>query len=114
MTGGLAVILGPVGNNFGAGMTGGMAFVLDEKGKFPALANAGSIVWQRVATDHWRDELHAAVVRHVELTGSVYARRLLDRWEDTLADIWQVCPRDMLDKLEHPLVPDAVPAEAAE
>ncbi|MAO95162.1 MAG: glutamate synthase large subunit [Citromicrobium sp.] len=114
MTGGMAVILGPVGGNFGAGMTGGMAFVFDERGRFPQMANAGSILWQRLASDHWRGELRSAVERHVEMTGSAHARCLLDKWEDVLANFWQVCPRDMLDKLEHPLVDENVPAEAAE
>ncbi|NCP19017.1 MAG: glutamate synthase large subunit [Erythrobacter sp.] len=103
MTGGLAVILGPVGSNFGAGMTGGMAFVLDPGGKFPGRANPGSIMWQRLASDHWREHLRAAVERHVDLTGSDYARALLDKWDDTLESVWQVCPKDMIDKLDHPL-----------
>ena len=103
MSGGLAVILGPVGSNFGAGMTGGMAFVLDPGGKFPGRANPGSIMWQRLASDHWREHLRAAVERHVDLTGSDYARALLDKWDDTLESVWQVCPKDMIDKLDHPL-----------
>ena len=114
MTGGMAVILGPVGSNFGAGMTGGMAFVLDVEGTFEAMANPGSILWQRVASEYWHDQLRTAVERHAQLTGSAYAKVLLDRWEETLSHIWQVCPKDMIGKLAHPLTADAVPAEAAE
>ncbi len=50
MTGGMAVILGPVGDNFGAGMTGGMAFVYDADGLFEHHVNSDSIVWQRIAS----------------------------------------------------------------
>ncbi|WP_370177777.1 glutamate synthase large subunit [Alteriqipengyuania sp.] len=114
MTGGMAVILGPVGSNFGAGMTGGMAFVFDAEGNFPAMANAGSILWQRVASDHWRERLRQQVERHAQLTDSAFARGLLDRWEESLGRFWQVCPKDMLDKLEHPLTQEPMPAEAAE
>ncbi|MEL7721531.1 glutamate synthase large subunit [Citromicrobium bathyomarinum] len=114
MTGGSAVFLGPVGANFGAGMTGGMAFVLDENGMFPKLANPGSILWQRIASEHWRTHLRDLVERHVELTGSAYARGLLDRWENTLASVWQVCPKDMIGKLSHPLTDSIETVEAAE
>ena len=48
MTGGTAIILGEVGDNFGAGMTGGMAFVYDEKNTFENFANPASIIWQEV------------------------------------------------------------------
>ena len=114
MTGGSAVFLGPVGANFGAGMTGGMAFVLDENGMFPKLANPGSILWQRIASEHWRTHLRDLIERHVELTGSAYARGLLDRWENTLASVWQVCPKDMIGKLSHPLTDSIETVEAAE
>ena len=54
MTGGTAIILGQVGDNFGAGMTGGMAFVFDEKNNFENYANPNSIIWQSVETDYWQ------------------------------------------------------------
>src|SRR5258708_4992008 len=53
MTGGTAVILGPVGDNFGAGMSGGMAFIYDPAGEFPSRVNPDTVIWQRVATPHW-------------------------------------------------------------
>ncbi len=53
MTGGIAIILGRVGANFGAGMTGGMAFVYDESRTFASRANPESIIWQRLASEHW-------------------------------------------------------------
>src|SRR5665213_1564343 len=53
MTGGTAVVLGEVGDNFGAGMTGGMAFVLDLEDQFEAAVNPESVIVQRVASPHW-------------------------------------------------------------
>ena len=106
MTGGMAVILGRVGSNFGAGMTGGMAFVYDPEGRFERLANRGSILWQRLASDHWREELEVLVKRHVELTGSAHAKALLSEWSASLGDFWQVVPKDMVNKLEYPLSED--------
>jgi len=103
MTGGMAVILGRVGSNFGAGMTGGMAFVYDPEDRFERLANRGSILWQRLASDHWREELRALVKRHVELTGSAHAKALLSEWSASLGHFWQVVPKDMVNKLEFPL-----------
>ncbi|HEX9449185.1 MAG TPA: glutamate synthase large subunit, partial [Dongiaceae bacterium] len=57
MTGGMAVILGAVGENFGAGMSGGMAFIYDEEGLFPERANTDSIIWQRLESDYWETRL---------------------------------------------------------
>ncbi len=114
MTGGTAVILGPVGSNFGAGMTGGMAFVFDPEDRFERMANPGSILWQRIATDYWHDHLRGLIERHVDLTGSDFARTLLRDWESTLAKVWQVCPKDMLDKLDHPINGESLSVEAAE
>ena len=57
MTGGTAVILGPVGENFGAGMTGGMAFLYDPLQRFETMANPETIIWRPVVTEHWSHAL---------------------------------------------------------
>ncbi|MEK9661486.1 MAG: glutamate synthase large subunit, partial [Alphaproteobacteria bacterium] len=103
MTGGTAVILGEVGENFGAGMTGGMAFVYDRRDRFAERLNPDSIVWQRVEAAHWDEYLRDLISEHVSETSSSYAARLLDNWDRELGHFWQVVPKDMLDKLEHPL-----------
>ena len=72
MTGGLAVILGKVGSNFGAGMTGGMAFVLDAGGDFAVMANPDSIVWQRLESAYWEDQLKALIIEHARTTDSAW------------------------------------------
>src|SRR3546814_7774564 len=75
MTGGTGVILGPVGSNFGAGMTGGMAFVLDEDASFERRANGESIVWQRLDSAHWEATLKALIADHAQATGSKWSER---------------------------------------
>jgi glutamate synthase (NADPH) large chain len=113
MTGGTAVILGPVGDNFGAGMTGGMAFVYDSDARFADRANAGDILWQRVASGHWERELRDLVAEHQRETRSRFAEKLLADWEIEVKRFWQIVPREMLARLPHPLVarPEALAGE---
>jgi glutamate synthase (NADPH/NADH) large chain len=113
MTGGTAVILGRVGDNFGAGMSGGMAYVYDEAGDFPLCVNPGSVVWQRLESRHWEEQLRDLIEEHAEETQSRFARRLLNDWMLERGKFWQVAPTEMLDKLSNPLsdARAAVPAE---
>ncbi len=103
MTGGTVVILGPVGDNFGAGFTGGMAFVYDLKAEFAHRVNPDTLGWQRVANAHWEEVLRNLVERHVAETSSRYARQLLHDWDRTLPQFWQVVPRDYEQYLAVPL-----------
>ena len=103
MTGGVSVVLGQVGANFAAGMTGGMAFVHDPTNDFQHRVNPESVVWQRVGTAYWDEVLKALVARHASHTGSAHADRLLNDWSETLSCIWQIVPKEMIDKLEHPV-----------
>ena len=57
MTGGNVVILGKVGDNFGAGMTGGMAFIYDPNKEFENYVNSNSVVWQSIENDYWKSYL---------------------------------------------------------
>jgi glutamate synthase (NADPH/NADH) large chain len=113
MTGGVAVILGEIGANFGAGMTGGMAYVYDPEGKGQTLMNMESLVTCPVSTAHWEAELKGLIERHVEETMSRKGQDILQHWDIELAHFVQVCPKEMLDKISHPLgIEDkAVPAE---
>jgi glutamate synthase (NADPH) large chain len=113
MTGGVAVVLGAVGANFGAGMTGGMAFVYDPDGQFARRANPESIVWQRLDSLHWASVLQNLVRDHVAATDSKWARGLLEDWDRVAGDFWQVVPKEMLERLPHPLS-DEVAMVAAE
>jgi len=107
------VLLGKVGQNFGAGMTGGMAFVYDPDGEFTARANPESIVWQRLASAHWEGVLKALIERHAGATDSKWSKGLLADWDRVAGDFWQVIPKEMLSRQTHPL-DDSVEAVAAE
>jgi glutamate synthase (NADPH/NADH) large chain len=112
MTGGVAVILGPVGDNFAAGMTGGMAFVYDVGEALPVHINEESVVYQRIASKHWEGVVRALIERHARETQSGFAAKLLSEWDVTLGHFWQVCPKEMVQRLTHPLS-DVAPARAA-
>jgi glutamate synthase (NADPH/NADH) large chain len=109
MTNGTAVILGNVGHNFAAGMTGGMAFVYDPENIFEAHVNADTVTYQRIAAKHWEQVLKAAVAEHFAETASPRAENILSGWEWELPKFWQICPQEMLERLDHPLS-DAMPA----
>ncbi len=110
MTGGVAVILGDVGDNFAAGMTGGMAFVLDQNSSFEGAVNPESVVIQRLASPHWEGVLRNLVAEHAAETGSRFAEGLLRDWDRVRGAFWQVCPKEMLRRLEHPLTQTGVAA----
>lgn len=92
MTGGLVVILGPVGRNVGAGMTGGLAYILDEQGDFPAKVNGEIVRIQRVQTSAAEAQLRYWIEQHWQHTGSGRARYLLDHWSTCVGQFWQVIP----------------------
>jgi glutamate synthase domain-containing protein 3 len=93
MTGGTVVVLGPTGYNFGAGMTNGGAFVYDPEGEFPGRINGESVLLEPVLGNSDAEELRALVERHLAMTGSAHARRLLEDWSGTLQSFWKVIPR---------------------
>ena len=103
MTGGEAVILGAVGANFGAGMTGGMAWVMDEDGRFRERLNPESVVAIPVESPFWEGRLKALVEAHAAETTSPRARELLTDWPRALSRFVQICPKEMLDRLDQPL-----------
>jgi glutamate synthase (NADPH/NADH) large chain len=103
MTGGMVVVLGTIGDNFGAGFTGGVAFVYDPDGMFELRVNPDTLVWQRVATSAWQEELKRLVRLHVAETSSRYAAMLLHDWDTVLPKVWQVVPKDFVKYLPMPL-----------
>ena len=103
MTGGNVVILGDVGDNFGAGMTGGMAFIYDENGKFETKVNPESVVWQRLETKYWKTFLKDLINEHFRETNSNTSKNIIKNFENELAKFYQVCPKEMLDKLPNPI-----------
>uniref|UniRef100_UPI003564A6B8 GltB/FmdC/FwdC-like GXGXG domain-containing protein n=1 Tax=Shimia sp. TaxID=1954381 RepID=UPI003564A6B8 len=113
MTGGVAVILGSIGANFGAGMTGGMAYLYDPEGKAESLMNMETLVTCPVTVAHWEDQLKTLIERHLAETGSRKAADLLQHWDIEKGNFLQVCPKEMLIHLPAPLALEeqAVPAE---
>jgi len=103
MTGGTVVVLGPVGDNFGAGFTGGMAFIYDPGASFESRVNPESLLWQRIAAPHWDRVLHGLITMHAAETSSRFAAGLLHDWEDTLSKTWQVVPKEYAKYLPVPL-----------
>jgi len=103
MTGGTVVILGPVGNNFAAGMTGGMAFVYDTGEIFPERINPDSVIYQRIEVERWNGMLRDLVAEHVRETQSRFAEQILLDWSREVRHFWQIVPKEMLGRLEYPL-----------
>ena len=103
MTGGVAVILGDIGANFGAGMTGGMAYLYDPDSVAQDYMNMETLIVGPVVVDHWRNELEELVERHAEETGSRRAMELLQHWDVEVRNFLQVCPKEMVPHLAHPL-----------
>jgi glutamate synthase (NADPH/NADH) large chain len=93
MTGGRVVVLGPTGRNFGAGMSGGVAFVHDPDGTFPSLVNY-ELVELEPLDDSDREWLRATVARHCDATASQRAERLLERWDAEVDAFRKVMPKD--------------------
>ena len=103
MTGGIAVILGNVGDNFAAGMTGGMAFIYDISKEFEKKVNPESVVWQNVETEYWKSFLKELVLEHSNETMSEMSKKIINNYEEEIKNFIQVCPKEMIDKLEHPI-----------
>jgi len=99
MTGGRVVVIGPTGRNFGAGMSGGLAYVHDPERRFARRFNP-EMVDVEPLDDQDRDWLAHVIRRHVDETGSAVGERMLERWATTLVDIVKVVPRDYRRVLE--------------
>ncbi len=99
MTGGTVVVLGPVGYNLGAGMTGGRAFVWDPDGLLATRLNPALVDSARPDAE-LLEELRWMVERHHELTGSPRAAELLGDWDATEAAVWLVAPVDLVRRME--------------
>ncbi len=92
MTGGVVVILGVIGRNFGAGMTGGVAYVLDDSRQFEKLYNPELVGLERVSDREDINTLQSLILRHQALTDSFRAKEILDHWDSHLQLFWKVVP----------------------
>jgi glutamate synthase domain-containing protein 3 len=94
MTGGRVVVLGPTGRNFAAGMSGGLAFVLDEDGMFAARCNPEMVNQIEPLDEGDVIEVRELIAEHLERTASPVAERVLDQWDDLLAHFVKLFPTD--------------------
>jgi glutamate synthase (NADPH/NADH) large chain len=103
MTGGTVIILGDVGDNFAAGMTGGMVFIYDKDKEFENKVNPETVVWQNVETDYWKKFLKYLIEEHFNETGSDLSKRIIKNFDEEISNFVQVCPKEMIDKLKNPI-----------
>ncbi|MGI8946363.1 MAG: glutamate synthase-related protein, partial [Thermoleophilaceae bacterium] len=108
MTGGCVVVLGATGLNFAAGMSGGLAYVLDLDGEFRERCNTELVGFDEISSDDAR-ELRDLIAEHAERTGSAVAARMLERWEEQLERFVKVLPHDYKRALAE-LAPDRAAA----
>jgi glutamate synthase (NADPH/NADH) large chain len=94
MTGGKVVVLGPTGRNFGAGMSGGMAFVYDPEDVFHRNLNGEMVDLELQLEPDDASWVRQAILTHVDETGSLVAKRILDRWHQQVRHFKRVMPKD--------------------
>jgi glutamate synthase (NADPH/NADH) large chain len=112
MTRGLVVVLGRTGRNFAAGMTGGIAYVLDEDGEFAtACCNRSGVDLEPLVESEDVPLVQGLITRHLELTGSPRARWVLDHWEMLLPKFIKVFPHEFKRVLGIPRNPRTAPRE---
>jgi glutamate synthase (ferredoxin) len=92
MTGGVVVMLGSVGRNVGAGMTGGIGYFYDSDGSFADKVNPEIVKMQRLVTIDGEAQLKHMIERHFELTGSERADEILGNWDEEKLKFWQIYP----------------------
>jgi glutamate synthase (NADPH/NADH) large chain len=100
MTGGTIVVLGQTGCNFAAGMSGGIAYVLDEMQLFDTLCNLDMVELESVYRQEDKDLLRKLVERHHALTSSPHAKHILDAWPDMVGRFVKVIPIDYRKAIE--------------
>jgi glutamate synthase (NADPH/NADH) large chain len=94
MTGGRVVILGTVGRNFAAGMSGGVAYVLDERGDFPSRVNAQMVGIEKLESPAEIAEVRALLEKHIAYTKSARAQRVLAAWDQMVPRFVKIMPKD--------------------
>ena len=100
MTGGVIVVLGGVGRNVGAGMTGGLGYFLDEAGDFQTRVNPEIVQVQKVRSEAGAQQLKSMIEAHAERTDSAKAEEILASWDEYLPKFWQVVPPSEADSIE--------------
>jgi glutamate synthase (ferredoxin) len=94
MTGGHVVVLGPAGRNFGAGMSGGIAYVLDELGDFQTRVNTQMVDIESLEGGEETSRVRGMIERHGQFTGSARAKHVLENWDDIVSKFVRIMPKD--------------------
>jgi glutamate synthase (ferredoxin) len=94
MTGGRVVVLGPTGRNFAAGMSGGVAYVLDEAGDFPRRCNQQMVALEKLENADEIEEVWKIIQRHQTYTHSSRAAAILANWQQMVPKFVKVMPKD--------------------
>jgi glutamate synthase (ferredoxin) len=94
MTGGKVVVLGATGRNFAAGMSGGVAYILDEAGDFATRCNQQMVGLESLEDAEEIDDLYQMIQRHADYTGSEKASKVLASWKDMVPKFVKVMPKD--------------------
>ncbi|MGN0432357.1 MAG: glutamate synthase-related protein, partial [Lachnospiraceae bacterium] len=100
MTGGRVVVLGPTGKNFAAGMSGGIAYVLDEKNCLYRNLNKEMVMMEKVESKYDQEELKNILKKHLKYTGSLKAQEILNHFEDYLGKFKKIIPGDYKKMLQ--------------
>ena len=120
MTGGTVVVLGRTGRNFAAGMSGGVAYVFDERGNFAEeRCNHGSVDLESIDSSKDAQILRDLITRHLELTGSRRAKWILENWIEMLPRFIKVFPHEFkrvlgVSRTRHPRIPSQPLAPVAQ
>ncbi|MBU6327262.1 MAG: glutamate synthase subunit alpha, partial [Verrucomicrobia bacterium] len=94
MTGGKVVVLGTTGRNFAAGMSGGVAYILDEQGDFAKHCNTQMVALESIDDEQEAESLRALIQKHADATLSQKANKVLAGWKEFLPKFVKVMPRD--------------------
>ena len=84
-------------------MTGGMAFIYDLNNNFEKKVNPESVVWQRPETKYWINHLKNLITEHYKETNSILSKKILSNFENEIKNFFQVCAKEMINKLENPI-----------
>jgi glutamate synthase domain-containing protein 3 len=100
MTGGKVIVLGETGKNFAAGMSGGVAYVLDVSKDFLVKCNQEQVYLDAIIDETERNTVYQMIEKHVHYTNSPYGKRVLDNWEEMIGKFVRVIPKDYLEMQE--------------
>jgi len=101
MTGGRVVILGEIGKNFGAGMSGGIAYIYNEQDNAVGRINKGMVDLDTIETQEDEAEVKGMIENYIKYTNSKEAREILADWENNKSKFIKVMPRDYKRVLAH-------------